>query len=155
MTSEERENMIMNVYEVTEYKSTRLGFLKFCGIVFVLFMALLLILGLPGAFVITLILGTAQENANTGWAMQIHTVLNGFWGFFAALLIARFASFMTNGIYNGMLENRIKSGDEESISNMFINIGLFVLPVITFLVFVGVMWYFVTYVPVPLFVSQV
>ena len=73
MTSEERENMIMNVYEVTEYKSTRLGFLKFCGIVFALFMALLLILGLPGAFVITLILGTAQENANTGWAMQIHT----------------------------------------------------------------------------------
>ena len=62
---------------------------------------------------------------------------------------------MTNGIYNGILENRIKSGDEDSISDMFINIGLFALPVITFLVFVGVMWYFVTYVPVPLFVSQV
>ena len=155
MTSEERENMIMNVYEVTEYKSTRLGFLKFCGVVFALFMVILLLLGLPGSFVITLILGHAQDNANAAWSMQIRTVLNGFWGFFAALLIARFASFMTNGIYNGMLENRIKSGDEESISDMFINIGLFVLPVITFLVFVGVMWYFVTYVPVPLFVSQV
>lgn len=150
MTSKDRTNMIDAMLTLTSENGSRMSFLRFYGFVFVVFTAIFVIIGLPGAFFLTVVLGAAQQNITAPWAMQIHTIVNVFWGFFAALLIAKFASFMANGIFSGMLENAIDTKGYEGVSDVYTNTYNFVLPAVTLITFIGVIWYFVANLPVAL-----
>lgn len=150
MTSKDRTNMIDSMLVLTSESGSRMSFLRFYGIVFAIFATLIVLLGLPGAFFLTIVLGTAQQNITAPWAMQIHTIVNVFWGFFAALLIAKFISFMANGIFSGMLENTIEDKGYDGVSNAYLNAYNFALPAASLVTFIGVIWYFITYLPVAL-----
>ena len=150
MTSTNRKNMIDAMLVCTSDAGSRLSFLKFYGCVFAIFTAIFVVIGLPGAFFLTVAHDAAQQNATAPWAIQIQTVINAFWGFFAALLIAKFASFMANGIFSGMVENVLEDKGYEGVSKVYTNVYTFVLPAITVSTFIGVMWYFITYLPVAL-----
>jgi hypothetical protein len=150
MTSKDRTNMINSMLVLTSENGSRMSFLRFYGIVFAIFATLIVLLGLPGAFFLTIVLGTAQQNITAPWAMQIHTIVNVFWGFFSALLAAKFVSFMANGIFSGMLENTIEDEGYDGVSNAYVNTYNFVLPAASLVTFIGVIWYFITYLPVAL-----
>lgn len=150
MTSTDRKNMIDAMLVCTSNAGSRMSFLTFYGWVFAIFTAIFVIIGLPGAFFLTIVHGAAEQNANAPWAIQIQTIMNVFWGFFAALLIAKFVSFMANGIFSGMVENVLDDKGYEGVSKVYTDVYTFVLPAITLSTFIGVMWYFITYLPVAL-----
>lgn len=149
-TSTNRENMIDSMLVLTSENGSRMSFLRFYGIVFAIFTGIFVLLGLPGAFFLTLVHNAVEQNANMPWAIQIQTVMNAFWGFFAALLIAKFVSFMANGIFAGMVENVIKDKGYAGVSKTYLNVYTFALPALTLITFIMVMWYFITYLPVAL-----
>ena len=54
------------------------------------------------------------------------------------------------GIFSGMLENVIDTKGYEGVSDVYTNTYNFVLPAVTLITFISVIWYFVTNLPVAL-----
>lgn len=150
LTPEKKEQLIDNILFVTGEKSKRSSILRFYGIVFLVFISGFAILSIPGMLFIALVVDTAKDHANELWAMQIHTITNAFWGTFAALLLMKFVSFMSNGILHGMIKNKIDEVGVLEVPNVYADVFTYALPLISIGTFVFILWYFITYLPVAL-----